>query len=328
MESSDTPAEIESTPGQRLREARESAGMSPREMADRLNWLPAHVAAIEEDRYDQLKGAAFIRGYLRAYARAVELDEDEMVALYVALNPEAESPAAQAQPAPPTSDPGQTTGMSVVLGVAVAALVIVAVWWKQQGAEDDAPAASPAATAAPQQPAVAAREVAAPEAGEQAAIAQQTTTAAEPDEAEPETVTEEASPEIAATQDVTSDPPAPAAREPENTSSVQSASVAAPDALESTEQAPVPQAAAATPIEGVLQFSFSGDCWLEVRDGDGQLIYADLRRAGDSLGLDGVPPFEILAGDAAAVSLSYQGEPVVIRTRPGRDTARFTVGVP
>ncbi len=84
--------------------------------------------------------------------------------------------------------------------------------------------------------------------------------------------------------------------------------------------------AAAIAADGPLQFSFSGDCWLEVRDGEGQLIYADLRRAGDTLGLDGMPPFEILAGDAAAVSLRYRGEPVAMRTRPGRDTARLTVG--
>jgi cytoskeleton protein RodZ len=80
--------------------------------------------------------------------------------------------------------------------------------------------------------------------------------------------------------------------------------------------------------DAVLEFSFSGDCWLEVRDGDGQLIYADLRRAGDRLALDGNPPFQVLAGNAAAVALSFRGEPVPVRTRPGRETARFTVGEP
>ncbi|MEP5766450.1 MAG: DUF4115 domain-containing protein, partial [Halieaceae bacterium] len=84
--------------------------------------------------------------------------------------------------------------------------------------------------------------------------------------------------------------------------------------------------AGADGLTAALEFSFSGDCWLEVRDADGQLIYADLRAAGDVLQLDGKPPFQVLAGDAAAVEVLYQGEPFAVRTRPGRDTARFTVG--
>ena len=85
-EALDAPLE---TPGERLRQAREQAGISPREMADRLNWLPAHVGIIENNEFDSLRGPAFVRGYLRAYARALGLDEDEMVALY-----DAEEPAA------------------------------------------------------------------------------------------------------------------------------------------------------------------------------------------------------------------------------------------
>jgi cytoskeleton protein RodZ len=65
-----------------------------------------------------------------------------------------------------------------------------------------------------------------------------------------------------------------------------------------------------------------------VRDGGGTLIYADLRQAGDTVSLDGDAPFNVLAGNAAAVKLRYRGEPFPVRARPGRDLARFTVGEP
>jgi cytoskeleton protein RodZ len=84
----------------------------------------------------------------------------------------------------------------------------------------------------------------------------------------------------------------------------------------------------ARPGDARLEFSFTEDCWLEVRDGDNQLIYADLHGEGEVLVVEGKPPFQVLAGNAAALTLSYQGEPYPVQTRPGRDTARFTVGEP
>lgn len=64
--------------GQMLRDARESKGMSVEDVADQLHVRPATIKLIELDDYD-LEGsdAAFIRGYIRSYARLVELSEDD-----------------------------------------------------------------------------------------------------------------------------------------------------------------------------------------------------------------------------------------------------------
>ncbi len=75
-----------------------------------------------------------------------------------------------------------------------------------------------------------------------------------------------------------------------------------------------------------LHFRFSGDCWVEVRNAADELIYADLRREGDVLNLSGLAPFNVLLGDARVVELAYLGEAVGIKRRPGRLTARFSVG--
>ena len=307
MESSDAIEAPLVTPGTRLRQAREEAGISPREMADRLNWLPAYVGAIEENQFDILRGNAFIRGYLRAYARALGQDEDEIVALYAAMDPQ-EPEEEEGADHDGGGEPGGGAGVWIGICLALAVLVIASVWIKQQRAKE--PAAAPAAAVEDTQEADAASsESPAPSAAAAEAII----------DAPAEINRDDST--IAA-----SDVPAPVweadpVPEPEPVPETE-ASVAVSPAAQRQQAAESPAGPA------MLEFSFSGDCWLEVRDGAGQLIYADLGAAGETLQLDGTPPFDILAGDAAALSLTFLGEPVEVRTRPGRDTARFTVGEP
>ncbi len=75
-----------------------------------------------------------------------------------------------------------------------------------------------------------------------------------------------------------------------------------------------------------LSFYFTGDCWVEVRDGDDKIIYANLKRADDELNLHGKPPFRVTLGYAPAVSLSFNGEPVDIESHRRDNMAKFTLG--
>ena len=141
MENSEARVADAATPGQRLRDAREAAGISPREMADRLNWLPTYVAAIEEDRYESMRSPAFVRGYLRAYARALGLNADELVAGFDALLGGGVEEREMVLPTSPASN--QKTGLSVIMGTIIAVLVIGFLWW--QGQEDEGRPAGQAA---------------------------------------------------------------------------------------------------------------------------------------------------------------------------------------
>lgn len=75
-----------------------------------------------------------------------------------------------------------------------------------------------------------------------------------------------------------------------------------------------------------LSFYFTGDCWVEVRDGDEQIIYASLKKAEDMLQLRGKPPFRVILGYAPAVSLSYNGEPVDIEPNRRDNMAKLILG--
>src|SRR5438034_9844393 len=70
--------------GARLRHERELLGMSLEEVA-RATRIPApSLERIESDRFDDLPGEVFVRGFLKSYARTVGLDADEALAQYSA----------------------------------------------------------------------------------------------------------------------------------------------------------------------------------------------------------------------------------------------------
>lgn len=57
-----------------LREARERMGMSVEDVAGRLKFAARQITALEEGNYDQLPEMAFVRGFVRSYAKLVQLD--------------------------------------------------------------------------------------------------------------------------------------------------------------------------------------------------------------------------------------------------------------
>jgi len=70
------------TLGSYLRDQRERRGMSSAELS-RVTRIPmASLEAIEADRFDELPGEVFVKGFLKAYAQAVALVPAEVLARY------------------------------------------------------------------------------------------------------------------------------------------------------------------------------------------------------------------------------------------------------
>jgi cytoskeleton protein RodZ len=331
------------TPGQRLREAREAAGISQREMADRLNWLPPQVQAMEEDRYETFRSAAFVRGYLRAYGRAVRVDTDELVAGYGMLIGEGLGGRDSAvQPTHPASS--QTTGLSVVMGLVIAVVVIAGIWW--QSRDEQAPAAAGADAPGATTPSPLSNIGAGPSAASRSEAGSGKLSE------DPEALASESELEAAAVEAAAADSEQPGSAaqlspegvqdvlESEADASVETApqtgldidtdatgeSVVSDGAGEAAETVAAAQVLPEADADALLEFDFRDDCWVEVRDGDGRLIVADLKSAGETIRLGGTPPFTILVGNAPAVSVRYRGEDVAIVTSPGRNRAEFLVG--
>ena len=70
--------------GAQLKQAREQRGVGLDEIAQTTKISTRFLRAMEADRYDQLPGGIFNKGFIRAYARAVGVDEEAAVAEYLA----------------------------------------------------------------------------------------------------------------------------------------------------------------------------------------------------------------------------------------------------
>jgi cytoskeletal protein RodZ len=70
--------------GQYLRELREQRKMSVEEVSRATRVPMASVERIETDRFDELPGEVFVRGFLKSYARSLGVPPDEVLARYTA----------------------------------------------------------------------------------------------------------------------------------------------------------------------------------------------------------------------------------------------------
>lgn len=60
--------------------------------------------------------------------------------------------------------------------------------------------------------------------------------------------------------------------------------------------------------DDTLEINFTDECWVEVSNAAGDQIYGDLNRAGDTLVVVGRAPFEVLFGKAPAAQLVFNGQ--------------------
>jgi len=64
---------------------RQSRGVSLRQIADTTKISMRFLQAIEQGDFDQLPGGIYNRSYIRQYARAIDLEESELLAYYDSL---------------------------------------------------------------------------------------------------------------------------------------------------------------------------------------------------------------------------------------------------
>ena len=68
--------------GKMLQKARDTAGFSQQEIAEKLRLDLKLIQALEQEGHKNLPAAAYVRGYLRAYAQLLECDADNILQQY------------------------------------------------------------------------------------------------------------------------------------------------------------------------------------------------------------------------------------------------------
>lgn len=280
--------------GARLRAAREERALAVDDVAAQLKLPSRYVLAIEEGRVEALPEPAFVRGYVRSYARLLQLDPDALLVLLAPVDVQAPRPQmgmnelARRRPASPRRRRWHWPALAVALVAGVAWLL-----W---------PASLPELPGLPEL---------APAEGEAEIVMALPLPPAE------ETVAGETPVDATATPGGSATAAVPAAL-PTAAGAAPAAPVPATEATE----VPVP---AAVPRQG-LHVAFRGDCWIEVRDADNAVVHTSQGVAGGTLQLAGKEPLTVTLGRGDMVDLWWNGVPVAVDRFSRAGVARVTVG--
>ena len=85
---SETKNDSSETTGDVLRKKRENIGLSIDHIGNQLNLDPKLIELLEKNDYEKFNIETYLKGYLRAYAKILDLDSDMVINLYKESNPE------------------------------------------------------------------------------------------------------------------------------------------------------------------------------------------------------------------------------------------------
>jgi cytoskeleton protein RodZ len=308
-------------PGETLRKARESRGWSIAEVAAQLNLTSQRLSQVEQGAFDKLPGNTFARGYVRAYAKLLELDQSRLVQEFdhfTGSDAAGSIVHSLGRIEGPVSYSQRILRMvSFVLLLALAGLSFF--WWQEKAerrAEDLAATSLEHVEVDGADGTTQIHPLDEPEdqAVEAAQLEAEPATPLLPEEvvALPDAVSSEAPVVVTPTEQ------APA---PVTATEVPAAAAAALPA------APVAAAPVQAAVgESVVSLTFIADCWTQLTDANGKVLFSALKRKGDSLQLAGKAPLELRLGYARGVQVSLNGQPVDVAPFISGETARLKLG--
>jgi cytoskeleton protein RodZ len=284
--------------GGMLREARETLGLSVADVAGQIKFAPRQIEALEADDFKHLPEEAFLRGFVRSYAKILKLDAQTLLANM----PQAKTASAELIPASvdvPFPNAYSVRQQNMVwLGAAALLAVILAgfAFWHFK---------TPV---------------------KQAKVAPVETPVTLP-------IEEKAVSEPLLLKSSTIEPTVPAlpkvrtpVSSPAREAKAQS-SVRASKTLASVREAKAPAAKPAPEVKAInpavppdtlsqtteLRLVFGEESWTEIKDKDGNILSSQVNPPGSELRLEGNPPFIMLIGHAASASLYYRGKQVDLK---------------
>ncbi|MCC6074755.1 RodZ domain-containing protein [Pseudomonas sp. GCM10022188] len=353
-------AQPRGNPGETLRLAREKKGWQVAEVAGQLNLSPQSLAQLEAGEFERLPGHTFARGYVRAYAKLLGLDQLALVEAFDrCTGTDATGSTVQSLGRIPEPLRLSRTVLRLVSAVLLLLLLLLGYFWWQErperladlgafglkhievesadGTTEVHPLDEPedqAVAEALQGGEQAPLELAPAEAGQPQADGQAVAPSAEaaPVAAAPATSVAVPLPGSALPPAATAVVPTPSAALPnvapaEPATPVAAVAPAAPAAEAAPAVAPSEPAPAVREGEGLVQVSFTADCWVQVTDANGRVLTSTVKHAGETLQIAGKAPLELRLGNARVAQVSYNGAVVEHRKNmTASGTARVNLG--
>lgn len=312
-------------PGETLRQARESNGWSLAEVALKLNLTSTSLANLEAGAFDKLPGHTFARGYIRAYAKLLGIDQTVLVQAFDQFTG-TDSQGSNVHGLGRIEEP---TRVSHTILRIVSLLLLIAVigggfvWWQDQASQRSKDLTSNALEHVEVESADGTTQIHPLDEPEDQAVAEGQAAPEAPATAEqpaPETAT---APAATPAVPVPATPTAPVAQAP--AAAAPAPATAAPAAPAAPAMSP-PTPPALIAGDGRVQITFIADCWTQVTDGNGKVLFSGLKRKGDTLDQGGKPPLTLRLGFARGAQVAYNGQPVDVAPFTSGETARLKLG--
>lgn len=271
--------------GQQLGEARGARGLTVVDVARSLKISQRQVEALETDDWSSLPCTTIIRGFVRNYARLLDLDPEALMSelgrVQMPQGPELEMPTGIPVSISQEKKADRRDYVRVLSGMIILVMAVLAYFFFSQEVWQSAVSALNAATQS-----------------SELAIEQEQAPAADEEDA----------------TEVVLAPPATSLLEEQP-----------PTAVPAEPVSPAVPALSTAPSSNALKFSFAKPAWVEVRDRSGAVVFSQLSQAGSQREIEGMPPFALVIGNAAHVTLQYKGKSVDLSKRSKDDVARLTL---
>ncbi|MDH6018328.1 cytoskeleton protein RodZ [Vibrio splendidus] len=291
--------------GTLLKNKRESLGLTQKQISDRLKLRVTLIQQIEENQFESDQVATFMRGYIRSYAKYVNLDEK------VVLNALHHSGDAQHQEQEMLSFSRKTktekhNSRIMLLTWSIFAVIvgISSLWW-WQNQQQDTLSQSLANTESSEELVV--EESLDPELTSLEVIEAEQNTETSPVTENSDELTEVSSAEDSVTFD-----PVEVIEE-------------APEAADVASVTAEPETVAPEAVVNELVMQFSADCWIQVKDASGKTLSTGIKKSGQTLNLSGTAPYKVILGAPEGVSMTFASEPVDLSGYTSGKVARITL---
>ncbi|WP_047048675.1 cytoskeleton protein RodZ [Vibrio mexicanus] len=307
--------------GTLLKNKREELGYTQQQIADRLRLRISIIQNIESNQFENGQVATFTRGYLRSYAKAVNLDEEMVLCAFDdGCEPEVHGHNMKSFSKKTNQEKHDSRIMSLTWGIGAIIIGISAYWvWQNQQQDtltfiDEQEVVQEVEAA----PATAAftdfnGDVVASDGDNESAQPVTLPELENTEPAEPVTLPEVETPEPVTLPEVEEQAEAPVPTQlPEVEAPVTEVVAAEPETVEAT-------------IANNVSMNFIADCWIQVKDATGKTLSTGIKKGGQTLDLTGEAPFSVILGAPENVSMTFGSEPVDLSGYTSGKVARFTL---
>ncbi len=306
-------------PGEILRQKRLSLGWSQAQVAQNLNLSERIIEQLESGNYQQMPGHTFARGYTKAYGKLLGLDQVELVRTFDGYTG-TDAKGSTVHSLGRLDEPVRLSRnvLRFVSFILVVLIIAMGLFWWQERSRQASSASAVSMEHVEVEGADGKTEIHPIDEPEE----QPPVTAQQPAATLPSPVgtpTPDANAVAAMTAPTAAPTPAP----------VTGSTSPAPTAPAAATPAAPASAPAAAPVAGSdsLNIRFTANCWTQVSDGNGKILFSGVKKGGESLEYASIKaPVNIRLGFARGAQISYNGQVVDLAPYTKGETARIKLG--